>query len=200
MATDSFTASNGTQLTGYSANWSLGNALASDFVIDSNALRTPFARGIAMHAYRNDGAFANDQYAEAKIVQVGSAGQFMGVCVRSGNGDAYAVVVDGVEYILYRLVSYSAYTVLSRAALSLATNDTIRLEASGTSLTVKLNGANVVSVTDATFASGRAGIAGIGDATSGTYTLLDDWVGDDLSAAALQLFQYRWPHQLHARR
>jgi hypothetical protein len=29
---------------------------------------------------------------------------------------------------------------------------------------------------------------------------MDDWEGGDLVAAALQNFQYDWPHQLHARR
>lgn len=200
MATDSFTASNGTELTGYSANWSLGNALSSDFVIDTNAVRTPFSRAIALHAYRNDGVFANDQYAEAKIAQVGSAAQYMGVCVRSGNGDAYALVVDGTNYLMWRLVGYGSYTQLAFAALTVSAGDTIRLEASGSTLTAKLNGSTVTTVVDATLTSGRPGVAGQGGASSGTYTLLDDWVGDDLSAAALQLFQYRWPHQLHARR
>ena len=200
MATDSFTAGDGTQLTGYSANWSLGNALASDFVIDTNAVRTPFNRGLALHAYRNDGTFANDQYAEAKIKQVGSAGQYMGVCVRAGDGDCYAFAVDGTYYYFWRLVGYGGYTTLSEGALSVAANAVIRLEAAGTTLTAKLNGATVTTVTDSTFAGGRPGISGSGAASSGTYMLLDDWVGADLAAAAVQHWQYDWPHQLHARR
>lgn len=200
MATDSFTASDGTQLTGYSANWSLGNALSSDFVIDTNALRTPFSRAIALHAYRNDGSFADDQYAEAKIAQVGSAAQYMGVCVRAGNGDAYAFVVDGTNYLMWKLIGYGSYTQLAFAALAVTAGDTIRLEASGTTLTAKLNGATVTTVTDSALASGRPGVAGQGGAASGTYTLLDDWVGADLAAASLQYWQYDWPHQLHARR
>ena len=200
MATDNFTASNGTELTGYSANWSLGNALSSDFVIDTNALRTPFSRGIALHAYRNDGSFANDQYAEAKIVQVGSASQYMGVCVRAGNGDAYAFAVDGINYLMWKLIGFGGYTELAYAPLAVSAGDTIRLEASGTTLTAKKNGATVTTVTDSALTSGRPGVAGQGGASSGTYTLLDDWVGDDLSAAALQFYQYDWPHQLHARR
>lgn len=200
MATDNFTASNGTQLTGYSANWSLGNALASDFVIDTNAVRSPFNRGLALHAYRNDGSFANDQYAEAKIVQVGSASQYMGVCVRAGDGDCYGFIVDATYYYVYRLVSYGAYTTLAEGALSVTTGAIIRLEVSGTTLTAKCNGSTVATINDSTFSSGRPGIAANGGASSGTYTLLDDWVGDDLSAAALQFYQYDWPHQLHARR
>ena len=200
MATDAFTGTNGTELPTYSANWSLGNALSSDFVIDTNSLRTPFSRAISLHAYRNDGSFANDQYAEAKIVQVGSASQYMGVCVRSGNGDAYAFVVDGINYLMWKLIGYGGYTQLAFAALAVVAGDTIRLEASGTTLTAKLNGSTVTTVTDSALTSGRPGVAGQGGAASGTYTLLDDWVGDDLTAAALQFWQYRWPHQLHARR
>lgn len=199
MATESFTASNGTELTGYSANWSLGNALSSDFVIDTNAVRTPFNRPVALHVHWNAGSFSNDQYAEAKLAQVGSAGQRIGVCVRAGAGNAYAFVTDGTFYIFYKLSGYS-YTLLAQAVRAVSAGDVIRLEASGTTLTAKHNGATVATVTDSTLSSGQPGIAAIGEATSGTYTLLDDWVGDDLSAAALQFYQYDWPHQLHARR
>lgn len=198
MATDAFTGSNGTQLTSYSGNWTLGNALASDFVIDTNAVRTPFNRCITFSAYYA-GTYANDQYAQGVIAQVGSAGQYMGVCVRANAGDGYALYADATHYVLQKLVNYSV-TQLVVGSLVLVANDVLRLEASGTTITAKHNGATLTSVTDSSHSAGSPGISGAGCASSGTYTLLDDWEGADLSLPTPQWFQYDWPHQLHARR
>ena len=198
MATDSFTASNGTQLTGYSANWSLGNALASDFIIDTNAIRTPFNRAITLFAYYS-GSFSNDQFAEGKIAQVGSVGQYMGVVVRSGEGNGYGCYVTSGAFNVWKTVSYS-WTSLASGGITLNAGDVIRLEVSGTTLTAKQNGSTLWSGADSALSSGAPGITGTGEAASGTYTLLDDWVGDDLVVAPPQFYQYDWPHQLHARR
>lgn len=198
MATDSFTASDGTQLTAYNADWLLGNAIASDWVMQSNAVRTPFDR-VALSAYYT-GSFANDQYAEAKVAQTGSASQYLGVAVRCSGGNFYGFAVDGARYVVWKHLSPGGYTELAFATRAIGVGDVIRLEASGTTLIAKHNGATVVTVTDASLSTGSPGLGALPAATSGTYTLLDDWVGDDLSAAALQFYQYDWPHQLHARR
>jgi len=198
MATESFTNTNGTELFTHSASWQIANALSSDFVIDSNALRTPFNRGITLAAYYA-GTFAADQYAEAKITQVGSASQRMGVAVRAGAGSAYVLQAGSSGWVLAKLVNYG-YVELGTGAWTLSAGDVVRVEASGTTITAKRNGSTVTTVTDASHASGNPGVSGEGSAASGTYTLLDDWVGDDLTSASLQLFQYDWPHQLHARR
>lgn len=198
MATDSFTNTNGTELLTHSANWNAGNMLSSDFVIDSNAVRTPFNRNISLFAYYS-GTFSDDQYAEATITQVGSADQFMGVCVRASAGNGYVVRFDSDELFLEKHVAYG-YTLIANVANALSTNDVIRLEVSGTTLTVKANSNPIYSTTDASLSSGAPGVAGQGGAASGTYTLLDDWTGADITVAAPQFFQYAWPHQLHARR
>lgn len=179
MATESFTNSNGVELFTHSANWNIANALSSDFIIDTNALRTPFSRSVSLAAYYS-GTFANDQYAEAQIVQVGSDNMFMGVCVRGSSGNAYIFYVDTNQWVLAKVVA-GVYTELSNGALTLATNDLVRLEASGTGLTGKVNGSTLATATDSSLASGNPGVSGQGSAASGTYTLLDNWVGADLT-------------------
>lgn len=198
MATDAFTNVNGTQLLTHSANWNAGNMLASDFVIDTNALRTPFSRALTLFGFYS-GTFSNDQYAEGKITQVGTAGQYMGVVVRSSSGNGYGFYVTPGTYNVWKTVSF-VWTSLASGAITLTAGDVVRLEVSGTALSAKQNGSTIWSGTDSALSSGAPGVSGTGEAASGTYTLLDDWVGDDLTAAALQFWQYRWPHQLHARR
>lgn len=198
MATEAFTNVNGTELLTHSANWNAGNMLSSDFVIDSNAVRTPFNRNISLFAYYS-GTFSNDQYAEATITQVGTDEQRMGLCVRASAGNGYVVQFDTNQFFVEKHVAY-AYTLLDNVAITLATNDLIRLEVSGTTLTVKVNGVQVYTTTDSSLASGAPGVAGQGAAASGTYTLLDSWTGADIVVTVPQFFQYAWPHQLHVRR
>lgn len=198
MATESFTNSNGVELTTHSANWNLGNALSSDFVIDSNALRTPFSRGITLSEYYS-GSFSADQYAQGTITQVGSTAQMMGLAVRGSAGNAYTVRCDAGQWVVEKTVTY-ALTQLDTGTFTVANGDVLYFDINGTTWTFKLNGATVATGTDASLTSGAPGVCGYGGAASGTYTLLDDWTGADIAVTALQFFQYTWPHQLHARR
>lgn len=180
MATDAFTNSNGTQLTTHSGSWNLGNALASDFVIDTNALRTPFNRNVVLFDYYS-GTFPANQLAQGKLTQIGSALQHMGVCVRASAGQGYTLEADGSNWYLWKVTSYSP-TAISSGARTQSANDVILLRIIGTSLFASIGGATVYTGTDATIATGAPGVAGRGEAASGTYTLLDDWSGVAISA------------------
>lgn len=182
MATDNFTGSNGTELTTYSGSWATANALSSDFIIDTNALRTPFSRSSTLTAYYQ-GTFADDQYAQGTLVQIGSDNMFMGVAVRvSALGNAYTFYADTNSWVLAKLVGGS-YTELDLDFVTINTNDVLYIEASGTTVTAKINGVTVSTVTDSSITSGNPGVTGNGSASSGTYTLLDNWTGADLAAA-----------------
>jgi hypothetical protein len=186
MATDSFTNSNGVELQTHSANWLAGNMLSSDFVIDTNAVRTPLNRGITLFAYYT-GTFSNNQYSEATIIQFGSvSNQHMGVVVRASGGNAYGFNHDNAGWLVQRTQSYGIPVELDAGSRSPSANDVLRLEVSGTTLTAKINGVTVSTVTDSAIASGSPGIGGIGGAASGTYTLLDSWTGADLTTSSVR--------------
>ncbi len=178
-STATFTNSDGVELPTHSASWLLGNAAASDFVILSNALRTPFNRSICLFDYF-DASYANDQYAEATITQVGSANQFMGVAVRCSPGYGYTFYHSAGSWVLKKTLNYGVPTDLAvDLARTLSPGDVLRLEAIGTTVIAKINSSIVASVSDADIGSGAPGVSGEGSAASGTYTLLDNWTGSD---------------------
>lgn len=180
MASESFTAANGTQLVAL-GTWANANALDSDFVVESNALRTPFNRAVSLLAYYV-GTFADDQYAQGTITQVGSSLQRMGVAVRCSAGNGYFLCAHVGGWTLAKLVGFS-FTSLASGSFTLATSDVLYLEAAADQIVAKRNGSTLATVTDTSHVSGNPGVSGIGEAASGTYTLLDAWQGGDLSIA-----------------
>jgi hypothetical protein len=179
MATESFTGTSGTELLTYSSNWNEGNMLGSDFVLDTNALRTPFARGITVFSFY-DGPWTSDHYAEATITQFGTNDQWMGVCVRASLGNAYSFKVDTDGWQLDRTIGFGVPVSLASGSRTQSNGDVVRLSANGTRLVASINGSVLADVTDATHATGAPGVSGFGNAASGTYTLLDNWVGLDI--------------------
>ncbi len=188
MATESFTATDGTELVDL-GNWNNANALDSDFIIQSNALRTPFNRNLALVAYYS-GTFPNDQAASARIVQVGSSLQRMGVAVRCSPGNGYFFQAHLGGWELSKLQNYG-YTLLDQGSFTLVDNDDLYLEIVGQTLVAKRNATILTTLNDASHTSGNPGVSGTGEAASGTYCLLDTWVGGAISAggsAAVQSY------------
>jgi len=77
-------------------------------------------------------------------------------------------------------------TLASESATTWAPGDLLRVEASGTGLTLKRNGVTLLTTTDATYVSGRGGIT-ILDDQSPPSALLDDAEFGDLGTAGAAL-------------
>lgn len=124
-------------------------------------------------------SFANNQFSQAKILTL-----YAGVSVRMSASQRtyYVALVDGdVDpggLLLYKIVN-GAPTALG--SYSISDFGYLRLEVSGTSLTVKWHAtdpnalATVITAQSSTITTGAAGIAIMGDAGA-----LDDWSGGDL--------------------
>jgi len=183
VASDSFTRANETPLASPWVNLVIDTVslrLASNHVDSPNYNRDALAYYSA--------TWPNDQYAQAKITVSGSAGggQGAGVAVRiDGTGaNYYRAVIDhaasnNVE--VARVVS-SSYTALGQRTTAFTDGDTLRLEVSGTTLTVKLNGSQLgATFSDSNISSGSAGIFFSSVETSATW---DDFEGGDVGGAA----------------
>lgn len=132
-------------------------------------------------AYWNADTFNNDQYSQ--LVYKSGNSVWLGPAVRVTSGNGYGLeAASGNTRYLGKLVG-NVYTELANNLATFTANDVYRMEVSGTSLVVKVNGSNIFSVTDASLASGRAGLAGYGS-SSGT-TAWDDWEGGNLGATAV---------------
>lgn len=178
-ATDAFTDVNGTQLSAHGTSWTKNTTDDPD--IQSNGLCSDSANNQVCHW--NADAFSNDQYAQVKLVAVGTVqDQVVGPAVRVA-----ASAVTGYTYwhsynytSMWKVVDAS-WTQLGSGDYDDATvNDVYRLEASGTTITPKKNGTTITpgAQTDSSIASGSAGLHGYID---GTAFRVDDWQGGNLA-------------------
>lgn len=130
--------------------------------------------------YYNTGTFANDQYAQAicKSTETGTA-RGAGACVRvtnPGSVTTFYLVMAGTSTLwLYKIVS-GTYTQLGTGTAA-AVNDVVRIEAQGTTIRVKVNGTERISVTDTSITSGVPGLHSLSDTAS---EQVDDFEAGDL--------------------
>lgn len=158
-ATDTFTSVADQALTTYSASWSnnVGSAVvlgATDDVRGVNA-------GTNENLVRwNADVFSNDQYSQVSLSQA-PQGQDSGPaarCAGSAVNTAYTVILTSGLSELYRVVS-SGFTQIASSATIPVINDVIRIECSGTSISVKKNGSAFLGpVTDSSITSGSGGM------------------------------------------
>ena len=111
-------------------------------------------------------AWPNDQYAEI-VVAADATGCTIGACCRMSTGNMYYTQVVGplgvgtaTQYISKYVAN--AGTNIVNIPVTLAVGSVVRLEVQGTTLTAKINGVTMLTTTDASLASGSAGLFAYG--------------------------------------
>lgn len=124
-------------------------------------------------------AFGADQYAEITVGN-STAQNWAGCGVRlnaaAGTGYAIFVAAD----VCYLSTIQSGYDSVITSFAGVSTGDRVRIEAEGTTLRVKVNGATILSLTEGTYSSGQPGLIYYDIATTA-----DDFEGGDLGVASL---------------
>lgn len=169
-ATDSFIGTNNDPL---SASWT---ELDGDWIIFNNqAWPNAAATNLALW---NADAFANDHYSEAVIGVINTAK--IGVGVRLAATRGYLLLIDNgtAGWSIERLNSAESFTVLTSGATGVTAGDTIRLEVTGDFIEAFKNGTPLGNTTDATFASGGAGLVGYNVGGQN----LESWEGGNMGA------------------
>ena len=180
--TDDFEAYSAGQLDG-DGKWTV--ALNTVFVRDvAGDMRFSSNTNSAHNAVIYNDAFADDQYSQMVVDAVSASTSAISVGVRcSGSGatfDGYMVkVVQSNTLYLYRFDDGTATQITTgNNDDTIAPGDIIRLEVSGSALTVKVNGITIINAySDATYSSGKAAIGGFSDLEAARG---DDWAGGDL--------------------
>lgn len=201
MATysDTFTGTNGTALNAYLATWVYINGDgAAYYGITTNAAATLFSGTSAFNTYRYNNTFAQDQYSECVIGNLGgNLDPVVILIVRADTGTTssnhYRLHIlesntgngGSKTFQLYKVTAGTPTLIGSSFTSTVSNGDTIRLEATGgatTTLVTKKNGTQIDSRTDSSsaFTSGQCGIGG--QKTSGIRA--DSWGGGDLAAAS----------------
>jgi hypothetical protein len=184
-ATDAFTDSDDVALATHNANWTVN---ANGFFIYSNSLRPQLNVQWSVAHWDGD-AFADNQYAQAKIAYMAESQGRCGPAVRMSHAGVTGYCTNwksesgGVLY-LGRLDS-GTWTTLGSYTGTLSIGDVILLEVAGTSITVKQNGTlRIGPTTDNQISSGSAGILGYDETNNVTQvTRMDDWEGGNITAA-----------------
>lgn len=162
VVTDSFTGSDGTNLTAYSANWT---ANASIMVIKSNGFRPNGGASTHVLYSRNDVSPGPNQYAQTTCGTQDDS-NYIGPAVRiaAATADGYFFHCGNAGCYYGKAVS-GVYTDFNGTSLgTAASGDVLKITAIGTKISVYKNGTLLASTTDSTFSSGRVGIKGFGAA------------------------------------
>jgi hypothetical protein len=177
LATDNFNRADsgtlGANWTDMDAGWGIVSNQANSASIPSCAIW-------------NAVSFPNDQWAQATLKSVGTnTNDGHGVTVRgsgSAGGDCYFAFGFSGGTALWARVG-GGYSLIGFDSTSWSIGDVIYLEAQGTTLVVKRNGATIAALTttDSSIASGSAGVFGFHNPA-----ILDDWsAGDFASGGAI---------------
>lgn len=176
MATDTFTAANGTALTTYSGSWT---QIVGAMEIQSNAVIGDTAVNFSAARWTAD-AFNSDHYAQVTVS--GSANGYCGPGVRlSSDGDGYFLLWNPVANTLdlSRIDNGNSESNLDSIAAPPA-GSVLRLEATGSVITAYVNGTPVMSESDPTYSGGAPGLYAYDDEA----VFLDNFQADNLGTTA----------------
>lgn len=121
-------------------------------------------------------AFSNDQFSEATVTTFTQAYPGLGIRLSAaGGGRGYVVIFDAGAVYVERFASGANQADIASFSASLVAGDVIRAEMTSTTITVKLNGASLGTITDSNYADGSPGIVLLDNGASGR--ALDNWSG-----------------------
>jgi hypothetical protein len=188
LASDDFDRADGA----LGANWEGVFGGAEAFTVGSNVAVNSVATGGG--ATYTAVAAPNDQYAECKITTV-TADIGCGPGVRMSVSTAFGYYVEAYSAgVRLRKLLDGTTTTIGTAAGGISANDVVRVEAQGTNITVKVNGATVIGpISDSDIASGSWGIFGESDIVSELH--LDDWAGGDFTTASVPETDHTTSHR-----
>ena len=154
QVTDNFNRADGS----LGANWTVTGTATWSVV--SNKAQTTTVAGYTNASYTGS-AFANDQYAQARIIAFTGGGKAgVGVRMNSVNTDGYFCESTGAAAQMIKIVSGSQSNLVTLSVFPGA-GDTIKIGVIGTAVTCYNNGAPIGSVTDSSLTTGSAGIQGV---------------------------------------
>lgn len=186
IATDNFNRANAATL---GANWSQRSTRNQPGIF-SNAVDVDAGGNLDCARY-SGATWPNDQYAQITAVIVAAAVTAVSVRVSTTADTAYSGGDDtndfGAGRRLWKWVA-GVVTEIGSEAIALAASDVIRVEAQGTTIRLKINASQRISVTDSSIASGQAGIELQHSAID--VAVLDNFEGGDFLAATAHGWGY----------
>jgi hypothetical protein len=171
-----FAAANGTALTTYDSNFQNNSGA---LVINTNGV-CPNSSTNEIGVRWNGDSFNADQYSQGTLAaKPASDSFFIGVGCRhaaAGTASYYLYYTANTQTFFGKLVAGS-FTAFGAVMGGRTVGDVLRIEAEGTTIRAKINGAQQRAQTDSALASGAAGLTGYDTSTT---LRLDDWEAGNL--------------------
>ena len=162
-----------------SSNWTVTQG---SFIVSSGHVTAPTSSAAFCAAAYTGASVGANQYAQITVnnyAGAGSADGTIGVCVRASSSAVtyYAAYQDNAnsELFIYKFVA-GVETVLASVPRVGSNGDVILLVATGTTISLYVNGVFQTSVSDSSISSGSPGIVGLGS-TTGTMQQGSAWSG-----------------------
>lgn len=168
--------------TSLSGNWTVDNG---GFATTSNTVYpTLYNAGVVNVAHYSGGTFTNDQTTQATLANTPNTGLVYAVGVRIGKSGAVCqgYFIDGGSTSTYSVKKFNGTncgfsTVASSGFPTAASGDVIKIQVTGNSITVWVNGVSHGPYTDTAFPTGGAPGIVLGRSSGGTYNALSTWSG-----------------------
>jgi hypothetical protein len=191
LASDNFVRANQNPLSG---NWSRALGITADAQIVSNMVEVSSGPNLTATDYYNAVSWPNDQYSEivAQADSAGSTGNMM-AAVRMSTTDNtmyYGGATNGsFGTSVFQIKKRVAGTITSFVSTThvYAAGDVIRLAVQGTALTLYLNGVSILTATDSSIASGRAGFMIQTDANLADVRF-NNWTGGSITGSGPKIY------------
>jgi hypothetical protein len=170
--------------------WSEVESEVTVLAIRTNALRMQSSGGGKRGFAFRDTVFGNNQFSEAEYVSDNLFGPFAGPAVRIDpastltNFTGYAIIIFATGYQIFKWVNATIADDTERVDIGtpvftpIVAGEVVRLEASGTTLRVLIDGVEKISETDSDIAGGRVGFLQEGRTVAGD-TVMDNFLGGD---------------------
>lgn len=154
-------------------NWTMG---INSIVISASTVVKGNSAGADNTGWWNANTFPTDHYSQVTISADQDGG---GPSVRhqSGANTFYTLYTNGVVLQIYEVTAGTFAQLGVDYANNTVVNDTIKLDATGSTLTPSLNGTPLATRTDSTITGGAPGLH-----CSDTAISLDNWLGGPITA------------------
>ncbi|OGE98126.1 MAG: hypothetical protein A3G89_01015 [Candidatus Doudnabacteria bacterium RIFCSPLOWO2_12_FULL_42_9] len=157
-------------------NWGLNGS--STFAISTNTVYSTTGASSDSLARWIGSSFGNDHYAEMTIAAAAADPAYIGVAVRVQDSGMSGYVANCSSTNIKLLEWNAGAETVHYTGTACAVNDVIRLEVTGSSFVLKVNGSTVTTLTDATYSSGKPGLSGRDNSTG---TRGDNWTAGTAS-------------------
>lgn len=166
------------------SNWTLG---INTVVISASTVIKGNTASAEHSAWWNANTFPSDHYSQDVVKLANTDGGGPLVRHQSGANTFYVFLTDGTACHMYESTAGTFVQVGANYTNTLALNDVLKLDVTGSTLTPSINGTPLATRTDSSITGGAPGVH-----VFSTVVSFDDWLGGPITAVNTLTFGPSW--------